>query len=193
MKSKKIFIFVGHPSKTNPFCELLADSYKRGAEESGHEVRMTKLADMEFDPILHEGYKMRQAYEPDLIKFQEDVRWAEHIFLIHPTWWYNIPALLKGLIDRVWMPGFGYKFGKSGLTWKKLLKGRTARLVATTASPWFVGPLLFTDPTTLIGRNIFWFSGIRTRVKRIGRAEKMSEAKRNKWKAKMYRLGLGAK
>jgi len=94
MKKKKIFIFVGNPDK-DTFSTALAEGYARGAHTAGHEVRMTYISEMNFDPILHKGYKTIQECEPDLIKFQEDVRWSEHFVSIFPIWWSDMPALMK--------------------------------------------------------------------------------------------------
>lgn len=64
--------------------------------------------------------------------------------IIHPVWWSNLPALLKGFIDRVFLPGFAFQYRQNGLGWDKLLKGRTGRLIYTQDGPdwyyrWFVG------------------------------------------------------
>jgi len=131
MKKKKIFIFVGNPDK-NSLSTALAESYARGARSVGHEVRTTYISDMIFDPILHKGYKTIQECEPDLVKFQENVRWCEHFVSIFPIWWSDMPALMKGMIDRVWMPGFAFNFRKGLIPgWYRRLKGRSARVIVT--------------------------------------------------------------
>ena len=67
-----ILIILGHPArKRQSLSEALANAYKEGAIESGHEVYLYKVADKQFDPILHEGYGAEQAAEPDIIEAQE--------------------------------------------------------------------------------------------------------------------------
>src|SRR3989344_2559744 len=58
-----------------------------------------------------------------------------------------MPALLKGLFDRAWLPGFAYKFLPSGIGWVRLLKGRTARVFVTSDSPPLMARVLFRDNT----------------------------------------------
>src|ERR1035441_10403835 len=88
----KILIILGHPAKKRQsLSEALANAYKEGAIESGHEVRLYKVADKQFDPILHEGYWEEQAAEPDIIEAQERIRWADHLVFVYPLWEYMIP------------------------------------------------------------------------------------------------------
>src|ERR1035438_5649049 len=106
-----ILIILGHPArKRQSLSEALANAYKEGAIESGHEVCLSKVADKQFDPILHEGYGEEQAAEPDIIEAQEKIRWADHLVFVYPLWEYMIPALLKGFLERTLtrdLPGLG--------------------------------------------------------------------------------------
>src|SRR3989344_2736177 len=117
MKSRRIFILLGHPDEDSFNCTL-ANEYQRGAEVVGHEVRRVNISDMEFDPVLHHGYRLIQELEPDLKAFQENMRWCEHFVVFYPSWWSTMPALLKGLFDRTWIPGFAF-----GDTTNELKKG----------------------------------------------------------------------
>src|SRR3989344_70843 len=128
--SKKILILLGHPDK-DTLNGTLAGEYERGAEKALHEGRRMNKGDKAFAPILHFGYKQTQELEPDLVAFQENVRWCEHFVIFYPSWWSTMPALLKGLIDRTWLPGFAFRFNASGNFWKKLLKGRSATMIVT--------------------------------------------------------------
>ena len=159
MRSKKIFVFVGNPDNDS-FSSAAAEAYASAAASAGHDVRVTKVADMKFDPILHKGYKVVQPYEPDLIKFQEDVKWCEHFVSIYPIWWSDMPALMKGLVDRVWMPGFAFNM-KKGLIpgWYRRLKGRTARVIVTSDQHPFILWFLFGGNINNWVRGVLRFSG----------------------------------
>lgn len=97
---KRILLILGHPSATS-LCAALADRYAQSALAAGHEVRQLRLGEMDFDPVLREGYQQIQALENDLSAAQSDILWAEHLTLVYPIWWGGIPALLKAFFDRV--------------------------------------------------------------------------------------------
>ncbi len=156
---KKIFIFVGNPDSES-LSSALAESYAEGARSSGHEVRMMKVADMRFDPILHKGYKVIQQLEPDLIAFQENVKWSEHFVSVFPIWWSDMPGIMKGLVDRVWMPGFAYNFRKGRIPgWYRRLKGRSARIIVTSDSHPLILWVLFGGNINNWVRGVLRFSG----------------------------------
>ena len=135
--TRKILVILAHPN-LDSFCGSLFEQYVQGAEAGGYEVKSVALHDLSFDPILHKGYKEDQVLEEDLQQMQQNIRWAEHLVFIFPTWWSSFPALLKGFIDRVFLPGFSYKFHKGKIFPDKLLKGRTGRLIITMDAPEFI-------------------------------------------------------
>lgn len=173
-------------------CREFCDAYAEGARSAGHEVRRMNLGDMQFDPILHHGYKVIQELEPDLKTFQENVRWCDHFVIVYPSWWSTMPALLKGLFDRAWLPGFAYKFLPSGLAWKRLLKGRTARVFVSSDSLPILARFLFGDNTNEIQDGILWFAGFYTKMKKVGPMKKITPERRAKWVEKFKRYGKAA-
>jgi NAD(P)H dehydrogenase (quinone) len=193
-QKKKITLLLGHPDTSGTICGELALLYESAAKKAGHEVRRFNLGEMNFDPILHKGYKTVQPLEPDLIKFQTAVRWCDHFVIIYPNWWCTMPALLKGLFDRAWLPGFCFHMikneqGKQKMGWQKLLKGRTARVVVVSGNHPLLIHLFFGDYTNEIARGILWFAGLTTKVLRLGPADHAPEWKLNEWRRKMARLG----
>jgi NAD(P)H dehydrogenase (quinone) len=166
-KPKKVFILMGHPD-TDSFNSTLASEYEKGAQAGGHEVRRMNLGEMQFDPILHHGYRVIQEYEPDLLAFQENVKWADHFVILYPSWWSTMPALLKGLFDRVWMPRFAFHF-TGDFTWEKMLKGKSARMIVTSDTFPFAQSFLFGNTTNELEKGILWFAGFGPiRIKRFG-------------------------
>ncbi|GAB4048964.1 NAD(P)H-dependent oxidoreductase [Spirosoma litoris] len=129
-----IYLLLAHPDKDS-FNGQIANAYYHAALEKGHNVRYQKLGEMAFDPILHKGNKEEKQLEPDLEKAQRNILWCNTWVIIYPVWWGNIPALLKGFIDRTLSPGFAYKKHDDDPFWDKLLKGRAAELITTSDAP----------------------------------------------------------
>jgi putative NADPH-quinone reductase len=130
----RILVIHGHPSEEG-FTARLAQTYIDGAMDGGHEVEALWLGRLSFDPILRQGYRSAQTLEPDLQKAQERLLWAEHLVFVFPVWWGGWPALLKGFVDRVFLPGFAFRYREGGTLWDRLLKGRSARLIVTSDAP----------------------------------------------------------
>lgn len=97
--------------------------------------------------------------DPFILHSQEWIQWADHLIFVYPIWWSSMPSLMKGWIDRVFTPGIAYSANDQGsFIWnylrgkqfKKLLKGKTASIYATSMAPtwWykiFSGPLNIPD------------------------------------------------
>lgn len=191
--SRKIFILLGHPDKSG-ICGDFADTYERAACEAGHEVQRMNIGEMQFDPILHKGYRERQDLEPDLVRFQELVHWADHFVIIHPVWWVGMPALLKGLFDRGWLPGSAFRYiktkaGRRTIFWHRLFRGKTARIiVASGTAPWLVRALPG-NVNAQLKWGILWFAGFRVHATWFGPSENVPEARKKRWLEKIKYLG----
>jgi len=178
MKTKKIFILLGHPDGgPEPLSHHIADAYEVSAKAAGHDVRRLNLSELTFDPSLHKGYRAIQELEPDLVKVQEHLSWCEHFVLVYPNWWGGMPATLKGMWDRMFLPRFAFRMWKNRFGWTPLLRGRTARVIVTCGNPAFLDFLAFGDFTASIKRSILSFAGFRVRVTHFGPSERMSEKK----------------
>jgi putative NADPH-quinone reductase len=108
--------------------------------ESGDLVEILHLGNLTFDPILHNGYQKIMPLEPDLVRAQELIKACTKLVICYPQWWGSGPALLKGFIDRIFLPGFAFKYRTNGSLWDKLLMGRSAELWLMSDSPrfWFI-------------------------------------------------------
>jgi NAD(P)H dehydrogenase (quinone) len=191
---KKIVVLVGHPDPKQTITSELGLLYQTSAEAAGHEVKQFHIAKMHFDPILHEGYKSIQELEPDLKKLQEAITWCDHMVIMYPNWWGTMPALLKGLFDRMWLPGFAFRMRKSkqgtpALGWYKKMKGKTSRVVVLSGTHPLLLWMFFGDYTNEIKMAIMWFAGFKVRMTLIGPSETAPEWKRNEWRRKISRLG----
>jgi putative NADPH-quinone reductase len=167
--ASRILVLDGHPDATS-LCAGLALAAAEAAQAHGAEVRLLHLSAMTFDPNLAGGYKTRQEMEPDLVAFLESLRWCETLILVHPMWWGAAPAKLKGLIDRVFLPGIAFAYEGDGHFPKKLFEGRTARVLITMDTPgWYLWLGYRNGWLNVLRRQILDFVGLKvTHMKTIG-------------------------
>ncbi len=191
MYRKHVTVILGHPDN-DTFCGSLAEVYAAAAEEAGAMVRRIRVADLTFDPVLHKGYKTVQPLEHDLLEAQRDIAWADHLVFVYPMWWGSMPALLKGFMDRVFHPGFGFQFDSpTSYTWKKLLRGRSARLIITMDGPPSIIRLLYRDPAVHMMKGMtLEFCGVSpVRVTEFGPVKRATRARRLIWQMEVEDLG----
>lgn len=187
---KKILVIDGHPNP-NSFCSSLNQTYVDSAKRSQFEVDTLVLRNLKFDLSLHKGYTEIQELEPDLIKAQEKIKWCEHLVIIYPMWWGMAPALLKGFLDRCWLPGFAFKYHDSDPMWDKLLKDRSARMIVTSDAPYLYNLLIYWNaPYRVMKKMVLKFSGFSpVKLTAIGRVKNLTEQEREKSLRKVSRLG----
>ena len=187
---KKILIINGHPDKES-FCFALAESYKKGAEKSGATCKVMNLIDLKFNPILTYGYRKISELEPDLIEAQKDILAADHLVIVYPNWWSTYPALLKGFIDRVFLPNFAFKYLEKSPLPAKLLKGKTARIIVTMDTPtWYYWLINRSPGHNSMKKAILQFSGITpVKISSFSIVKSSTELKRKKWLAEVEELG----
>jgi putative NADPH-quinone reductase len=144
--TRRIAIIQGHPDPAgHHLLHALADAYAEGAKAGGHEVRSIEVAALDF-PLLRTQEEFETgALPPALVGPCGDLRWAEHWVFLFPLWHGTMPALLKGFLEHVFRPGFAMDIRESGLP-RKLLAGRSARIVVTMGMPvlvyrWYFGGL----------------------------------------------------
>ena len=148
------------------------------------------MAQLDF-PLLRSYADFYTAPAPDIIQqCQEEIRRAEHILIIYPLWLGSMPALLKGFLEQTLRPGFAMQPEQNGKVWKKLLVGKSARIVVTMGMPALIYRWYFrAHSLKSLERNILHFTGIKpVRESLIGMVE-AGAARRQKWLAKMYQLG----
>lgn len=189
MAHRRIFVLLGNPDKES-FSNDVATAYAESARKAGHDVRRLNISDLRFDPILHKGYKEIQPLEPDLKRVQEYWAWADHVVVVYPNWWCTMPAVLKGMFDRMFLPGFAFNFETKTHKLIKRFKGKTARVIvlAGTHSP-FMTWLKFGDYTNEIQFGILGFSGMKAQVSSYGPTDHVSDKKRAKWLRAVEKMG----
>lgn len=188
---KKILIINGHPNAES-FNFGIAESYKKGAIDSGAIVETITIADLNFNPNLKFGYQKRTDLEPDLLESWEKIKRADHLVWIHPVWWGGLPALTKGFIDRLFLPGMAFQYRENSVWWDKLLKGKTAHIITTLDQPSWYYRLFFGRPSVnQLKKSTLEFCGIKpVKVSYVGIVKGSTEEQRKKWLEKVYNFGV---
>lgn len=187
---KKIVLINGHPNNES-FNFALAEAYKKGAENSGAEIKEIIIRNLDFNPNLQFGYQKRTNQEPDLIKAWKIIQWADHLVWIHPVWWGGLPAITKGFIDRLFLPGFAFKYRENSVWWDKLLTGKTAHIITTLDQPSWYYRIFYGRPSVnQLKKSTLEFCGIKpVKVTYIGIIKNSKDEQRKKWIEKVYSLG----
>lgn len=189
MAQQRILVILGHPAPAS-LCAGMARAYAEGALDAGAEVRFLDVGQLAFDPLFL-GYGAAQPLEPDLAAAQADIRWAGHLVWVYPIWWGAMPALLKGFIDRTFLPGYAFKYRAGSPLWDRLLAGRSGELLVTMDSP----PWYFRWVTRMPGHHqmkkaILEYCGIRpVRVHSFGPVRTASKERLAGWVAHARDLG----
>lgn len=185
----KVLVILGHPRKDS-YCGALAKEYIRGAQESGASVEELILTDLQFEMNVTVPSPQHQFMEPDLVRAKEKILWADHLVFIYPTWWGNMPALLKGFLDRIFVPGFAFREIQYD-TYDKLLSSKTTQLIVTMDKPRWVYRFLDKAPgTNSLVRSTLKFCGVGPiRVLHLGFVKHSSEEKRREGLKLVYRKG----
>ncbi len=187
--SKNIVVILGHPD-SNSYCASLAESYVQAAQQKGHSLKLFKLGDAQFDPILHHGHNQRQELEPDLVEIREAILWASHIVFVYPIWWGSIPALLKGFIDRTFLPGFAFRYRPNSIWWDRLLAGRSAHLIVTMDTPpWYYRWIYKMPGHNQMKITILEWCGIKpVKISSFGPLKDSSDQQRENWRQKVIKF-----
>ena len=187
---KRILVILGHPSPDS-FCAALAAAYVDGARSAGHEVQLLALNKLAFDPVLHTSYTGEQTLEPDLQAAQSAILRAQHLVFVYPLWWGGLPALLKGFMDRVFLPGFAFRYLKGSSRCDRLLTGRSARLLVTMDTPpWYLRWVYRRPGHRQMKQATLEFCGISpVRISSLGVIKGASEKQLKNWLNQAEKLG----
>lgn len=189
---KKILILQGHPDgSVVHFGHALAQAYRDGAQQAGHQVREVDVGCLEF-PLLRSQADWQAGHVPtSLQSAQEAIGWAEHLVIVFPLWLGDMPALLKAFLEQVARPGFAFTAEGDNPFGKKGLAGRSARVVVTMGMPAMVYRYYFrAHSVKSLERNILGFVGIApVHQTLIGSIEALGDPGRAKWLARLRQLG----
>ena len=187
---KNIVIINGHPNKES-FSEALSEAYKRGAVNAGATAEEIRIRDLKFNPNLQFGYQKRTELEPDLLEAWDKIRHADHMVWIHPVWWGGLPAITKGFIDRLFLPGLTFQYRENSVWWDKLLTGKTAHIITTLDQPGWYYRLMFGQPSVnQLKKSTLQFCGVKpVKTTFFGPVKRSGKTTREKWLQKTEKMG----
>lgn len=160
----QISLILAHPDKRS-FNHAIAETAVETLSRNGHAVAVHDLYAEGFDPILPAAEIPKDAaLPPDIARHCAEIADADGIVIVHPNWWGQPPAILKGWIDRVIRPGVAYEFlegdGGEGVP-KGLLKARTAMVFNTSNTAHEREQSVFGDPLEALWKNcVFDLCGV---------------------------------
>ena len=149
----KISLILAHPDKGS-FNHAIAETAFETLKQKGHELFYHDLYAERFDPILPGAEIAKDAaIPPQIEKYCREISESEGIIIVHPNWWGQPPAILKGWIDRVIRPGVAYEFleGDPGEGIPRgLLPAKIAMVFNTSNTPYLREKEVFGDPLAVL-------------------------------------------
>lgn len=183
-----VLIIYAHPNPKS-FNHAVLEHVMHGLMDGKHNLNVIDLYEENFNPVLvfNENIK-RSDLENDLeiSKYKKLIQDAEHLIFIYPVWWYGMPAILKGFIDRVFVSGFAYT--NRGKFPKGLLRNKSAWVVYTIDSPsWFIKLFRNSVEWIVMKNAVLKYCGIK-RVKKLmfTGVKGSNKAQRQKWLEFLY-------
>ncbi len=191
---KKILLIDGHPDETR-LTSALMSANSRGSEEAGYQVSQIVIRELAFEPNLKFGYQQRLELEPDLLAAIDAIKACDHMVWVHPVWWSGLPTLLKGFIDRTFLPSIMFDYNEAklgGMGWDGYLEGKTARIIATMDTPKILYRLLYSAPSVnQLKKTTLEFCGVKpVKVTQFAPVKGSTQERRESWIKTAHVLGL---
>jgi putative NADPH-quinone reductase len=137
----RVLVIYCHP-RPDSFSAALRDAAVEGLTASGHSIELRDLYAEGFDPVLSTHQRGAYFDETENVRGMEDhvaaLRQAQGMVLVYPTWWFGMPAMLKGWFDRVWLPGVAFHLAGPKALKPLLTDIRRIAVVTTYGSPWWL-------------------------------------------------------
>lgn len=130
-------IIFAHPDAKTSHNAVVLKYVQSRLRASGHAFETLDLYKETFDPLVKVIEEVRgdgTRYSQEMKKYQDLIAKAERLIFIYPTWWYNMPAILKGFVDRTFTSGFAYELvvsGKGSTTMAPRFKDKRAVVIST--------------------------------------------------------------
>ncbi|MBF0521064.1 MAG: NAD(P)H-dependent oxidoreductase [Nitrospirae bacterium] len=157
----KILLVYSHPNPGS-FNHAIKETIVSELTACGHDVKVRDLYAIGFDPVLKstDFLLAQQGKVADDVKLEQDfIVWSDMVVFVHPVWWFSLPAILKGYIDRVFNYGFAYTIDEKGV--RGLLNGKKVLILSTTGGDekTYTDTGMFKSLSQTIDGGIFTFCG----------------------------------
>jgi len=146
-RDMRVLLIYCHPDPQS-FAAAIRDTAMGVLTHAGHDVRLVDLYAIGFDPVMsraeRRAYFDRGGNDAAVREHLDHLRWAEALLFIYPTWWYGQPAMLKGWLDRVFVPHVAFSMPEGAGNIRPLLTNiRLVAAISTLGSPrwwwWWMG------------------------------------------------------
>ncbi|MES0810627.1 NAD(P)H-dependent oxidoreductase [Roseibium sp. SCPC15] len=154
----RVLVVFSHPCQESynaAICKAVVETL----EESGHEVRLTDLYAREFDPVMsaqeRRSYHTPQLNTVPIADDLADIKWCEALVFVYPTWWFSQPAMLKGWLERVWVPYETFEMPTETEPMRpKMHNISRIAIVTTCGASWWISKLIGEPGRKIILRGI---------------------------------------
>ncbi|MFH1283501.1 MAG: NAD(P)H-dependent oxidoreductase [bacterium] len=185
-----MLIIYAHPNKDG-HCGCFLKNIEVYFKEKNISYELIDLYLHSFNPVLkHEEHYTSGHYDVnvDVKEMQEKIKNTDKLIFIYPTWWQNMPAILKGFIDRVFIPKFAFLY--EGSIPKGLLKGKKAVLFTSTGAPRIFTKIIAADRSVkVLKKDVLWFCGVQSKAFIADKASKLTDQQETKIK-KLVEKGI---
>ena len=148
-----MLVLLAHPSGDS-LNAAMAQAAADVLRSNGYGVWLHDLCAEGFDPVMPADEAAGQpSRDPLVLRYQEELKAADGIVVVHPNWWGQPPAILTGWLDRVLREGVAYALPKAGEDPAPLLKAKAALVFNTANTPAPVEDAVYGDPLQRIWQN----------------------------------------
>lgn len=176
-----MIIVYAHPNKEG-HCGHILQTAHHILREKNIPVTTIDLYQETYNPVLQqeEHYASGHRHISEISKnIQEKIKEEKHLMFIYPTWWQNMPAILKGFCDKIFLPHFGYYY-KNGRP-IKMFTDKKALIITSASSPRIITYLMSKDSAVKnLAKNVLEFCGMKTKSFIIGSSTKLTEKQKSK-------------
>lgn len=135
----RVLVIYCHPVPES-FCAAVKDTIVAGLNGAGHDTQLIDLYAEGFDPVMphneRRSYNEKGGHTHPYPAHADHLKWAEAMVFVYPTWWYGLPAMLKGWLDRVWTPDITFEMPEgNGPIQPKMTHVRKLGIITTCGAP----------------------------------------------------------